>query len=243
MLEFKDVTLGYADNIVISSLSFKVEKSDFWGIAGPNGTGKTTLLKAILGIIKPLRGEIVKKENLRFGYVPQKENLDDLYPFSVRDMVKMALYSSGGFMKKIEPKTVDEALEKLDIGEIASKLYRDISGGQKQRTLIARALASKPDILILDEPTNGMDIKSEYLIMELIRDLNNAGITVIMVTHLLSLIARYSQRGIVLNGDISIGDTQNLITSENLSALYDIPINVTDDPVAGKMVWAKKGDK
>ncbi|MBI2251879.1 MAG: ABC transporter ATP-binding protein [Armatimonadetes bacterium] len=218
LLKFSDVALGYSKIPVLQGISFGIFKGDFLGIVGPNGSGKTTLLKAILGILKPLRGEICcRGGSLRFGYVPQREMMDELYPLTPREIIMMSRYPLLGPLKRSGKKDKEKAaevIEKLGITDIANKLYKNLSGGQKQRTLIARALAGEPDILLLDEPTNGMDIKVEKNIMEIINLLNLEGITIVMVTHIINLVANYASRIALINEKFLIGDSSKILTEE-----------------------------
>jgi ABC-type Mn2+/Zn2+ transport system ATPase subunit len=236
IIKFEDVVLGYGGKTILPSINLKIETGDFLGIVGPNGAGKTTFLKAILDIIKPISGKIIHQHKLKFGYVPQRESLDELFPLTVRDIVMMAKYPANISFKRINSHEVDEALEKLEIDGISKKLYRDISGGQKQRTLIARALAAKPDVLVLDEPTNGMDMKAEALIMRILKKLNSENLTIIMVTHLLNLVATYAKTVILLNGDVIIGEVDKYITNDKLSAIYKCPVDVITDSSGRKVV-------
>src|ERR1041385_3074648 len=173
LIEFNHTDLGYGRNVVLRDIHFDIEQGDFLGIVGPNGAGKTTLLKAILGLLKPLSGQVsVDAGGLRIGYVPQRESVDTLFPLTVMDIVLMGRYSRlGPFSRpgKMDHDLAMKALEHVGITNLAHRSYPNLSGGQKQRALIARALVGDPNLLILDEPTNGMDLVSERAIMELVR--------------------------------------------------------------------------
>src|SRR3972149_9739447 len=167
LVQFENVTLGYRRNVIAKEISFSIEEGEFVGIVGPNGSGKTTIVRAILGILKPQRGDIRVRgrssERLRIGYVPQRDSIDPIMPFTVSDVVIMGRYGRLGMIRRPTSKdraAAIEALKHVDLLDQAASSYRDLSGGQKQRTLIARALAAEPDMLILDEPTNGMDLAS-----------------------------------------------------------------------------------
>ncbi|MCD4784714.1 MAG: metal ABC transporter ATP-binding protein [Candidatus Eremiobacteraeota bacterium] len=232
LLEFRNVLLGYGGKAVLPEINLTVYEKDFLGVVGPNGAGKTTLLKAILGLIKPIEGHIIHHKNHRYGYVPQREKVDEMFPLTARDIVMMsrfplcsAIFPPG----KSDREAVQSALEMVGISDIADKLFRSLSGGQKQRTLIARALATQPDILILDEPTNGMDIRAEKSTMDLISELNGKGITVIMVTHLLNLVANRANKLVLLNEHILQGKVSEVLTSDALSATYGGEVGVFHD--------------
>ncbi len=228
-INFDNVSIGYNARPILPPLSIEIEKGDFWGIVGPNGSGKTTFVRTLLGIAKPVAGKIAGPVNLKFGYVPQRDSLDLLFPFSVRDIVEMAQYRRCSFFRKIDYAMVNETLERLGIADVAGKMFKELSGGQKQRTLIARALAGNPDVLVLDEPTNGMDIRAEKSIMDSLSRLNSDGLTVIMVAHQLNLVASYSKNVVILGDRVFSGSVSELVTRELLSEVYGCSIEVFSD--------------
>ncbi len=235
LIEARSVDLGYGKKRILSGISFTIHTGDFIGIVGPNGSGKTTLLRAILGILRPLAGEIVlggdNGEPQRVGYVPQRDTIDQIMPFTVYDVVMMGRFGKLGPIKlpsEEDGRKVREALRHVDIENLTGMAFKELSGGQKQRALIARALASEPKILILDEPTNGMDLASRSAIMELIKRLHSVdGLTVVLVSHLLSDVATYVRRIILVEqGLFLIGPVDEILTEENLSKLYNVPVSV-----------------
>lgn len=235
VIEFRDVTLGYGRTPVVSGVTFTVPRNDFLGIVGPNGAGKTTILRGLLGALEPQAGEILRSGEggapLRMGYVPQRDTLDSILSFTVNDVVMMGRYRALGLVRRPGRKDyekVAQALAHVDLVDRAGAIFMDLSGGMKQRALIARALAADPDVLVLDEPTNGMDISSRTAILELIRRLHrDDGLTVIMVSHLLSDVANYVRRiALVERTGFQIGTTQEVLTAGNLSQMYGIPIQV-----------------
>jgi len=240
LFQFKNVSLGYKNNILLTSLNFEVFKGDYLGIVGPNGVGKTTLLKAILGIHKQKSGEILfndqnerKNTQLTFGYVPQRGQLDEVYPLTVEEIVIMGRYRQIGFLgkvKRIDKDKTLEALMHLDIYDLAQKQYSELSGGQKQRTLIARALVCDPDILILDEPTDGLDVNSQNAIMKLIIHFHQEyKLTIILVSHHLSVVINQANRiALIEKGIFQIGKVDEVLKWENLKKLYNMPIEIKD---------------
>lgn len=235
VIRFEEVSLGYGEKPILNGLNFAVARGDFLGIVGPNGAGKTTILKGILGIIKPSQGRIIFKEGnssgLQVGYVPQRESLDEIFPFTVSEIVMMGRYRSVVPGQRPGPKdraSVEKVLHELGISELAGRLYRDISGGQKQRALIARALVGNPEVLILDEPTNGMDLSSQKAILDLIRYLHEGKeLTVVLVSHLLNEVATYAEQlALVDQGFFQIGPSEEILREENLSQLYSIQVKV-----------------
>ncbi len=203
IIEFKSAKLGYNKKIVFNSLDFEIYEGDFLGIVGPNGSGKTTLLRSIMGLLKPKTGEIVRDENLRFGCCMQRQFLDTIFPFTVFEIVMMARTSLIGPLRN--PRSIDrdkvlKALEITGIRNLAKEPFYELSGGQKQRVLLARALSTEPNFLILDEPTTDLDIKAEREILSLIKDLHRReNLTVALVTHELNEVMNIAQKFIFLN--------------------------------------------
>jgi ABC-type Mn2+/Zn2+ transport system ATPase subunit len=235
LIEFRGVDLGYRRHTVLKELSFSIQQGDFVGIVGPNGSGKTTIVRAILGILRPRRGEIIIRHQashrLRIGYVPQRDSIDQIMPFTVSDIVMMGRYRRLGYFRhpsRVDREVVRGSLRHVDIEGLAPLSYKDLSGGQKQRTLIARALAAEPDVLILDEPTNGMDLTSRTTIMELIRKLHKEDrLTIVMVSHLLSDVANFVKHIILVDQDFfQVGAVDDLLTEKNLSQVYNLTVSV-----------------
>lgn len=234
LIEFRNVDLGYGKKKIATNLNWSIYQGDFLGIVGPNGSGKTTILRGILGILRPQRGEIILHNNgqkIRIGYVPQREVLDPIMPFTVYDIVMMGRYGRLGLFKipgKEDNAKVMESLEHVDICNLADIPFKELSGGQKQRTLIARAIAAEPNILILDEPTNGMDLPSRTGILELIKHFHSEhDILIIMVSHLLNDVANYVERIALVEKNIfQFGSVNEILSAKNLSDLYNIEIKV-----------------
>ena len=231
IIEFSGVSIGYGKKIILENLNFSIRENDFLGIVGPNGSGKTTLLKTLLGNLKPLKGGI-RKDQLRFGYVPQRDIVQPLLPYTVFDVVMMGRYSLLGLFanpSKEDKKIVDDSLEKVGIGYLRNYNYNSLSGGQRQRTLIARALAVKPAVLILDEPTNGMDTPSHYSLLELISGLHDVNkLTILLVSHLLSDVANVVKQLILMEKDnFQVGEISELLSEENLKKTYSSDFSVS----------------
>jgi zinc transport system ATP-binding protein len=174
-----------------------------------------------------------------YGYVPQRDSVNPLFPLSVRQIVAMGRYGRRGLFHRLRRKdweVVDRALEQVGITDLAQRDYNQLSGGQRQRTLIARALAAEPDLLVLDEPTNGMDLASEHALLELVEHLHQTHhLTVLMVTHELIHVANYAHRiAIVANGSLEFGTPEVMLDDERLSRLYQVPVRV--DRVEGRVI-------
>ena len=232
LVEFRDVTLGYGHRPLLRRLEFDIAEGDFLGLVGPNGSGKTTLLRALLGTLEPLSGIIRLAPGIRFGYVPQREQIDPRWPLRVIDVVLMGRYHRIGLGRR--PSAADRsaainALEHVGIADLAERHLSSLSGGQKQRTLIARALVGAPNVLILDEPTTGLDLVSTTQILSLVRELHERDrITVLMVSHMLNEVANYVDRlGLLVNGEIRLGPVDQILTEKALTELYGIPVEVS----------------
>jgi ABC-type Mn2+/Zn2+ transport system ATPase subunit len=245
LVSFDHATLGYGRRVVLSDLTFSIPEGDFLGMVGPNGAGKTTILRAILRTLEPLSGVVTHAPNIRFGYVPQRDQVDYNFPLTVVDVVLMGRYDRIGIGRR--PQASDRelacaALEHVGILELADQPLNMLSGGQKQRTLIARALVGKPNVLVLDEPTAGMDLVSTTQILGLVRELHeHDNLTVLMVSHALNEVANYVERiALVMNGSFRIGSVDEIMTQAVLTDMYGIPVEV--DSFGGhRVVVARRG--
>ncbi len=235
LIGFENVDLGYGRRRVLTGLDFCIREGDYLGIVGPNGAGKTTLLKAVLGVLRPLSGRVVRQSaaggDLHFGYVPQLNTVDDIYPLTALDVALMGRYSRVGLVRrpgKEDRERALMALAQVGIEDLADKLFRDLSGGQRQRVLMARALAADPDVLVLDEPTNDMDIAAERATMDLIDRLREERkITILMVSHLLNLVVGHARQVAFLGtAEFSILPVEQAATEEHLRRLYGVPVKV-----------------
>lgn len=189
LIDVKNVTLGYEKHVVLSNISFSIEEGDILCIVGPNGSGKSTLIKGILGLIKPMKGKIkfndLKQEFI--GYMPQETKVDANFPASVLEIVLSGTLNTKGllsFYNKTDKERALNSLKILNISNLKNKCFCDLSGGQRQKVLLARSLCATKRLLILDEPSNNLDSKSKSDLYETIKDLNkNHHITIIMITH------------------------------------------------------------
>lgn len=231
LVRFRDVQLGYGRQVVLDNVNLDIVSGDFFGLVGPNGSGKTTLLRCLLGILKPLSGQVTRPVGLRVGYVPQREVLDPLFPLTALDIVLMGRYPRVGFFRA--PARADRdfsmhCIEQVGLSEFAHKLYRELSGGQRQRVLIARALAVEPSLLVLDEPTNGLDLPTEASILSLIERLHaKGGLTIVLVSHVLNVVARYATRlGVLLEGSLVVGEAEQMMQERVLQEVYGVPVCV-----------------
>jgi manganese/zinc/iron transport system ATP- binding protein len=234
LVTFEHATLGYGRRTVLTDLSFDIQERDFLGLVGPNGAGKTTILRAILDALKPQAGTISLRPGMRFGYVPQRDHVDYNFPLKVIDVVMMGRYDRVGLGRRPgrrDRELAVTALQHVGIPHLAEHQLAALSGGQRQRTLIARALVGEPTVLVLDEPTNGMDLVSATQILGLVRELHErTNLTVLMVSHALNEVANYVERiALVMEGGFRIGTVDEIMNEHTLSAMYGIPVEVTND--------------
>lgn len=207
VIETNDISVHYGQNEVLTDVSFVVEKGDFVGLAGPNGAGKTSLVKAILGLIPLSQGSVkLLGQPLeafdaweKFGYLPQKATVTNpLFPATVQEIVTLGLLSNRHWPKRIAKSDVEQTgtmLAELGISELKDRMFFELSGGQQQKVLLARALVSKPDILIFDEPSTALDPESREAFFKLLEKLNvEKGITVIFITHDTGYIGHYANK-------------------------------------------------
>jgi ABC-type Mn2+/Zn2+ transport system ATPase subunit len=195
LLGLYDVSLGYDGRVVLEHISLTIECGEFLALLGPNGAGKTTLLRGMLGLIPVLAGRLEYSFNRSTsppGYVPQRETLDPIFPMTVFEVVLMGTYAR---LMPLQPvgrwqrQLAAHCLERVGLAALANQPFWALSGGQKQRVLIARALAVEPELLLLDEPTAGIDPGATIAIMDLIAQLNHSqGLTVVLVSHHLRLV-------------------------------------------------------
>lgn len=233
-IEFSGVSFLYGDNEILRNVTFSVNEGDYLGIIGPNGGGKSTLLKVLLGLLKPQKG-VVKifgetiddfREKYRIGYVPQRIAQGDVYfPATVEEVVKSGRIVRRGLFRPFSQKDIEEvntAIRAAGIEDIRHELIGDLSGGQKQRVFIARALAGNPRILILDEPVVGVDIQSQGRFYAFLKKINkDMGLTIIFVSHDIDAVAHEVTSIMCLNHSlISHGSTQEVLTDSHLKELY-----------------------
>jgi zinc transport system ATP-binding protein len=188
-LSCRNLTVGYEGNPVVSGITFEVNAGDYLCIIGENGTGKSTLIKTLLRLKNPISGELITGDGLaanEIGYLPQQSVVQKDFPASVHEVVLSGCLNRCGlrpFFNKAEKRSAAENMKKLGIETLAKRCYRELSGGQQQRTLLARALCATSKILLLDEPTAGLDPKATSEMYELISALNKSGTSVIMISH------------------------------------------------------------
>jgi len=234
-LTLRDVWVKRGGKVVLRQIDFAVPSGSVFGLIGPNGGGKTTLLKVALNLLQPARGEVLvfgkpwhehPAPGPTIGYTPQHHDHLPHFPVSVRQVVQMGCYGKVGLcrpLRQTDKTTVEHCLELVGMLPQAKRPIDELSGGQKQRVFIARALAAGPQLLILDEPTAGVDTAARDQFYELIRDLQQRmGLTVILATHDIGMVLKYCDVVGCLNETLTIHDTRNrAVLLQHLQTIYD----------------------
>jgi ABC-type Mn2+/Zn2+ transport system ATPase subunit len=227
----RGVTCAYGARPVLRDVNFAVTRDDFVGVVGPSGSGKTTLLRTLLGTVRPRRGSVVTAQGLTVAYVPQVETVNWNFPVTVSEAVLMARTSGRvwPWASAAEKREVSRLLDRLGIGDLGRRHIRDLSGGQQQRVFIARALLRQPQLLLLDEPTSGVDVRTRHDVLHLLGELNAEGLAILLTTHDLNGIAAHLPRLVCLNVEvIAAGAPADVLTPEVLERTYGAPMDVLD---------------
>ncbi|HET6437750.1 MAG TPA: metal ABC transporter ATP-binding protein [Anaeromyxobacter sp.] len=227
LITLQDAAVGYHGKPLLSGVNFEVQEGDFLAVVGPNGGGKTTIVRTALGALPLLSGRRGGRRPLRIGYVPQRDHVDAIWPFRAGEVVLMGRVPLLGPIRRPglgDREATRRAMARVRIEHLHDHAYGDLSGGQRQRTLIARALAADPELLVLDEPTNGMDPAAELATMDLLRELHAGGaLSVVMVSHRLENVANYARTLAFVDKDqrlFRVGRLEEMLRPEALSALY-----------------------
>jgi zinc transport system ATP-binding protein len=231
LIEIDNVEFGYTATPVVSDISLRIDPGEYVAIVGPNGSGKSTLMKLMLGLLEPdqgtarLFGEPANKfdDGSRIGYVAQHASASKEMPITVREVVKMGRFPHVGFgrLSDSDWAIVDRALDTVGMSAFADRRVTQLSGGQRQRAFIARALAGEADLLVLDEPTVGVDAESVEAFYELLESLNNEGITILLIEHDLAAVTDHADRVVCLNGEVYFdGPTGEFVDSDALARTF-----------------------
>lgn len=234
-IEVDGLSFGYGEELALHNIGFQIKNGDYVGVIGPNGGGKTTLLKLLIGLLTPLQGNIKifgqdttsrSRERVHIGYVPQYLNQFDLnFPATVYEVVMSGRTPRLGIFKtpqEADRTAVDRAIEITDLGELAQVQIGRLSGGQRQRVFIARALASEPNVLLLDEPTVGVDIPSQEKFFAFLAKLNHEyGLTIVLVSHDIDVVSQEVHTLLCINREVvCYGPAKDLLTKDYLEKLY-----------------------
>ncbi len=242
VIQLRDVAFSYGGEPVLENVSFSVDPFEAVCVVGPNGGGKTTLVRLILGLLSPSRGEIrvfgqsPRRARLRVGYMPQHVQHDAQFPVTAMDLVLMGrlgcrsaalpderrlchiLRRATGWPAPSDRRVALDALDRVDMADCAARTFASLSGGQRQRVLIARALAGRPDLLLLDEPTSNVDSLAESRLLDLLRELNNQ-MTIVMVSHDLGFVSEFVDRVICVNRSVAVHPTSQM-TGQAIRDIY-----------------------
>ena len=227
IFECKDVTLGYENKVVAKNLNFKIDQGDYLCVVGENGTGKSTLIKTLLGLIKPLNGEVIAnvqgKNHKGVGYLPQQTQAQKDFPASVWEVVLSGVLNNDHrcpFYNKKDKAEAEKNMEKLNILDLKKRCYRELSGGQQQRVL-PRALCATDSVLILDEPVTGLDPAASMELYETIKDLNKKeNVTIIMVSHDIKNALNYATHILHLEQENDFFGTVEEYKKSNVSNMF-----------------------
>lgn len=227
LIEVQDLSFAYEGNVVLDHVTFGVDRGDYVGIIGPNGGGKTTLLKILVGLLQPQSGSVkfsgvpirAFKQKFQIGYVPQRVAQDNVaFPATVREVVESGRVATKSFFGRLNSQdaaAVDRALTMAHVEDLQYKLMSALSGGQKQRVYVARALAAQPKILILDEPFVGIDLTTQKDFYAFLKELNQEGLTIIFVSHDIDVISEEVKSVLCLNRGLLCVGSPSILHEEN----------------------------
>lgn len=224
LIECKKLCVGYDGKVVLPDIDFSLKAGDYLCIIGENGSGKSTLMKTLLGLLKPISGEIVRGDGFvsgKIGYLPQQTDVQKDFPATVFEIVVSGFQGSMGlrpFYNKSEIKEAEKNIGLMGISHLKSRCYRELSGGQKQRVLLARALCATKELLLLDEPVTGLDIKASSEMYELVESLNKNGTAIIMVSHDFDAAMKYATHILHIGKKVFFGTKEEYLASDAVYA-------------------------
>jgi ABC-type Mn2+/Zn2+ transport system ATPase subunit len=236
ILEISGLSYSYGDDAVLRDVDLTIREGAFVGIVGPSGAGKSTLLRLMEGSIKPQAGSIIagggRKRSLRLGAVPQLETIDWNFPITVEEVVLLGLAADRRLRPWSSPAMradAREILRQLGIDDLAKRHIRNLSGGQQQRVFIARALIRRPELLLLDEPTSGVDVATRHDVLHLLHELNHDGIAIVLTTHDLNAVAAHLPSLVCLNRSVvAAGTPHDVLQPDVLRRLYGADMIVVE---------------
>lgn len=231
LIRLEGVNAAYDKHLVLSGVDFHVHEDQFTGIVGPSGAGKTTLLRLLLGMLKPVGGAVTTAPELRVAYVPQLETVNWNFPVTVEECVLMSR-AQGRRMPRAtsaEKASVQAVLERLGIGSLGKRHIRELSGGQQQRMFLARALMREPQLLLMDEPTSGVDVSTRHDMLHLLADLHEDGVAIVLTTHDLNGMAAHLPHLVCVNHRIvGEGTPREVLTPDVLEQTFGARMEVLE---------------
>jgi ABC-type Mn2+/Zn2+ transport system ATPase subunit len=231
LFQFVHASCSYGGPPVVEGVDIAMAPGEFVGIVGPSGSGKTTLLRALTGSVGIDHGSLTVRPGLRMGYVPQIETVDWNFPVTVGEVIGMTRIGRRRWPRTTpdERQATDDVLDRLGLGGLASRHIRELSGGQQQRVFLARALVQEPDLLVLDEPTAGVDVRTRHEVLHLLNDLNDSGVGIVLTTHDLNGLAAHLPRIVCFNRTvIADGAPLEVIRPYFLERTYGAPMEVLE---------------
>jgi ABC-type Mn2+/Zn2+ transport system ATPase subunit len=231
LLRLEGVTCRYGAEPVLRGVDLTIPSGGFFGVVGPSGSGKTTLLRTVMGKVSPSAGEVYRRPGLQVAYVPQVETVNWDFPVTVAECVLMARVRGRRlpWPSREEKAEVADVLDRLGIGDLQGRHIRELSGGQQQRVFIARALLRRPELLLLDEPTSGVDVRTRHEVLHLLTELNGDGLAIVLTTHDLNGIAAHLPTLVCLNREvIGVGPPRSVLTVDVLERTYGARMEVLE---------------
>ncbi len=235
-ISIRNLEFSYNGRLILEDVNFDVTAGEFAAVIGPNGAGKTTLLKLVLGLLEPGRGSIrvfgssPLAARLRIGYMPQYPRLDDAFPVTVKDVVLMGRLGYGhriGPFRAIDRQAADRALQEVHSLDLQSRPFSELSSGQRQRVLIARALAGEPELLLFDEPTTSLDPEVQHDLYDLLHELNKTK-TVIIVSHDVGFVSKHIQKIICVNRKVVMHSASEIKGDQVSMLYYGMDVRIVD---------------
>lgn len=234
LLIAESLDLGYGRRTILHHVNLEIRRGEFWFCLGPNGEGKSTLMRTILGSLQPQSGTLWLHDELisrsRIGFVPQRCDLNPALPSTVHEFVRLGVVGAK-LPRREHSLHLTWALEKVGLQDLASQSYWALSGGQRQRALVARALVRRPQLLLLDEPTNGLDLPASEALLQCLDALyRHDRVSLMFITHDVAMAARYGTHAILLRGGKGVaGPIQTTLTSHHLEQTYGAKVDISHD--------------